>query len=169
MCCQCILAACLICFDVDVGVMTVSFMQRYQQHQQHIRTTSAVHVQQHFKHCQLGLHQSKKTCKRSGACAVPQVQASCEQAMRLWWEDFHPGWMIFTLGNQHFDTLNQIIQYSQSSAIKGALGPMKEGGYERGDTSLPTGTVTCRLCYCLGLMMPVPACCLGFGAWGLEA
>ena len=50
-----------------------------------------------------------------------QVQASCEQAMRLWWEDYHPGWMIFTLGNQHFETLHQIIQYSQSSIIKGAL------------------------------------------------
>ena len=54
-----------------------------------------------------------------------QVQASCEQAMRLWWEDYHPGWMIFTLGNQHFETLNQIIQYSQSSMIKGGLTPLQ--------------------------------------------
>ena len=52
-----------------------------------------------------------------------QVQASCEQAMRLWWEDFHPGWMIFTLGNRHFETLNQIIQYSQSTMLKGSLIP----------------------------------------------
>lgn len=52
---------------------------------------------------------------------MPKVQASCEQAMKLWWEDFHPGWMIFTLGNQHFETLHQIIQYSQSSIIKGGL------------------------------------------------
>lgn len=62
-----------------------------------------------------------------------QVQASCEQAMRLWWEDFHPGWMIFTLGNQHFETLNQIIQYSQSSVIKGALTPVQEEAYGRAD------------------------------------
>lgn len=54
-----------------------------------------------------------------------QVQASCVQAMRLWWEDYHPGWMIFTLGNQHFETLNQIIQYSQSSVIKGGLAPLQ--------------------------------------------
>ncbi|DBA73831.1 TPA: PSII 6.1 kDa protein, variant 2 [Trebouxia sp. C0005] len=58
-----------------------------------------------------------------------QVQASCEQAMRLWWEDYHPGWMIFTLGNQHFETLNQIIQYSQSSVIKGGLAPLQEDAY----------------------------------------
>ncbi len=45
--------------------------------------------------------------------------------MRLWWEDYHPGWMIFTLGNQHFETLNQIIQYSQSSVIKGGLAPLQ--------------------------------------------
>ena len=45
--------------------------------------------------------------------------------MRLWWEDYHPGWMIFTLGNQHFETLNQIIQYSQSSMIKGGLTPLQ--------------------------------------------
>ncbi|KAL3135970.1 PSII 6.1 kDa protein [Trebouxia sp. C0010 RCD-2024] len=55
-----------------------------------------------------------------------QVQASCEQAMRLWWEDFHPGWMIFTLGSQHFETLHQIIQYSQSTLIKGGLAPLQE-------------------------------------------
>ncbi len=45
--------------------------------------------------------------------------------MRLWWEDYHPGWMIFTLGNQHFETLGQIIQYSQSSVIKGGLAPLQ--------------------------------------------
>ena len=45
--------------------------------------------------------------------------------MRLWWENSHPGWMIFTLGNQHFETLNQIIQYSQSSVIKGGLAPLQ--------------------------------------------
>lgn len=45
--------------------------------------------------------------------------------MRLWWEDFHPGWMIFTLGSQHFETLHQIIQYSQSTLIKGGLAPLQ--------------------------------------------
>ena len=39
-----------------------------------------------------------------------QVQGTCEQAIRCWWEDAHPGWMIFTLGNKHFETLDQIIQ-----------------------------------------------------------
>ncbi len=27
-----------------------------------------------------------------------------------WWEDGHPGWMIFTLGGRHFDNLDDIIQ-----------------------------------------------------------
>ena len=39
-----------------------------------------------------------------------QVARVCEAAVQCWWEDSHPGWMIFTLGNQHFETLDQIIQ-----------------------------------------------------------
>jgi hypothetical protein len=39
-----------------------------------------------------------------------QVLTTCEEALRCWWMDSHPGWMIFTLGNQHFETLDQIIQ-----------------------------------------------------------
>ncbi|KAK9803940.1 hypothetical protein WJX72_006604 [[Myrmecia] bisecta] len=39
-----------------------------------------------------------------------QVHGTCQQAVRLWWEDSHPGWMIFTLGSKHFETLEQIIQ-----------------------------------------------------------
>ena len=39
-----------------------------------------------------------------------QVAHVCEAAVACWWEDSHPGWMIFTLGNQHFETLDQIIQ-----------------------------------------------------------
>ena len=74
---------------------------------------------------------SSSSCKPLGGDFFLQVQASCEQAMRLWWEDFHPGWMIFTLGNQHFETLNQIIQYSQSSIIKGGLAPMQVSNFTR--------------------------------------
>ena len=39
-----------------------------------------------------------------------QVARVCDAAVQCWWEDSHPGWMIFTLGNQHFETLDQIIQ-----------------------------------------------------------
>ncbi len=39
-----------------------------------------------------------------------QVARVCEAAVQCWWEDTHPGWMIFTLGNQHFQSLDEIIQ-----------------------------------------------------------
>lgn len=39
-----------------------------------------------------------------------QVARVCEAAVQCWWEESHPGWMIFTLGNQHFESLDQIIQ-----------------------------------------------------------
>ena len=33
-----------------------------------------------------------------------------EAATRCWWDEQHPGWMILTLGNRHFETLEQIVQ-----------------------------------------------------------
>jgi len=52
---------------------------------------------------------------------MPQVNSACQQAMRCWWEDGHPGWMIFTLGNQHFERLDDIIavRACQRSRIRG--------------------------------------------------
>lgn len=50
----------------------------------------------------------------------------CEAAVQCWWEDSHPGWMIFTLGNQHFETLDQIIQVRSrrlAGSPAGALAP----------------------------------------------
>ena len=32
------------------------------------------------------------------------------RATAAWWQDGHPGWMIFTLGGTHFDSLEQVIQ-----------------------------------------------------------
>lgn len=46
-----------------------------------------------------------------------QVQGTCEYAIRCWWEDAHPGWMIFTLGNQHFETLDEIIKASSCTLL----------------------------------------------------
>ena len=46
---------------------------------------------------------------------MPQVNSACQQAMRCWWEDGHPGWMIFTLGNQHFERLDDIIAVRTSA------------------------------------------------------
>ena len=76
------------------------------------------------------------------------MQASCEHAMRLWWEDFHPGWMIFTLGNRHFETLNQVIQYSQSTMLKGALIPGDPNNLQVG---------TCHLCLPRTLPITLPS------------
>ena len=39
-----------------------------------------------------------------------QVQATTERALESWWEEGHPGWMIFSLGTQHFETLDEIIR-----------------------------------------------------------
>ncbi len=39
-----------------------------------------------------------------------QVNEVAEAATRCWWDEQHPGWMIFTLGNRHFETLDQIVQ-----------------------------------------------------------
>lgn len=38
------------------------------------------------------------------------MQETCDQAIQNWWQPAHPGWMIFTLNNRHFETLDQIIQ-----------------------------------------------------------
>jgi hypothetical protein len=42
--------------------------------------------------------------------ALRQVQQIAEIATRCWWEPQHPGWMIFTLGNQHFQTMDHILK-----------------------------------------------------------
>ncbi len=39
-----------------------------------------------------------------------QVAEIAEAAFECWWQDQHPGWMIFTLGNNHFESLDQIIK-----------------------------------------------------------
>ncbi|KAK9825886.1 hypothetical protein WJX81_001066 [Elliptochloris bilobata] len=78
-----------------------------------------------------------------------QVARVCEAAVQCWWEDSHPGWMIFTLGNQHFETLDQIIQYSQMEGAAGVVAttmppPMESSGgqVDRGaaDAPLPTSS-----------------------------
>ena len=51
-----------------------------------------------------------------------QVNSACQQAMRCWWEDGHPGWMIFTLGNQHFERLDDIIGVRAVSAHESCKG-----------------------------------------------
>ena len=55
------------------------------------------------------------THKREVADAVAcscllQVAEIAEAAFECWWQDQHPGWMIFTLGNNHFESLDQIIK-----------------------------------------------------------
>ena len=63
------------------------------------------------------------------ACALWQVNTACQQAMRCWWEDGHPGWMIFTLGNQHFERLDDIIAVRSAgvSQLSGIGGAIREG------------------------------------------
>lgn len=39
-----------------------------------------------------------------------QVQATTERGLESWWEEGHPGWMIFSLGTKHFETLDEIIR-----------------------------------------------------------
>ena len=46
------------------------------------------------------------------------MNSACQQAMRCWWEDGHPGWMIFTLGNQHFERLDDIIAVRAAMHLK---------------------------------------------------
>lgn len=36
--------------------------------------------------------------------------ATTRRATAAWWQDGHPGWMIFTLGGRHFDNLDDITQ-----------------------------------------------------------
>jgi hypothetical protein len=38
------------------------------------------------------------------------VAAVAEAATRCWWQDSHPGWMIFTLGTQHFQALDPVLR-----------------------------------------------------------
>ncbi|MCJ1461804.1 hypothetical protein MMC07_000403 [Pseudocyphellaria aurata] len=54
-----------------------------------------------------------------------QVRATCAQAVKCWWSENHEGWMIFTLGNRHFQTLEEIIQYSQTegAAVNAPMAP----------------------------------------------
>ena len=44
-----------------------------------------------------------------------QVAEIAEAAFECWWQEQHPGWMIFTLGNNHFESLDQIIKVQSSS------------------------------------------------------
>lgn len=60
------------------------------------------------------------------SCAF-QVNDVAEVATKSWWDEQHPGWMIFTLGNRHFETLDQIVQVpahiSPVSAANSASSP----------------------------------------------
>lgn len=74
------------------------------------------------------------------SCAL-QVRTTCAQAVRCWWSDNHEGWMIFTLGNRHFQTLEEIIQYSQSegAAVAGPPHPSApEPSHHPYQVGLPT-------------------------------
>ena len=46
----------------------------------------------------------------SQSSIIAQVNEVADAATRCWWDEQHPGWMIFTLGNRHFETLEQIVQ-----------------------------------------------------------
>ena len=48
---------------------------------------------------------------------LTQVAEIAEAAFECWWQDQHPGWMIFTLGNNHFESLDQIIKVHVHSII----------------------------------------------------
>ncbi|CAK0731822.1 hypothetical protein CVIRNUC_000047 [Coccomyxa viridis] len=62
-----------------------------------------------------------------------QVAEIAEAAFECWWQDQHPGWMIFTLGNNHFESLDQIIKYShgEGADINGAIPIPKDNSAER--------------------------------------
>ena len=47
-----------------------------------------------------------------------QVQATTERALESWWEEGHPGWMIFSLGTKHFETLDEIIQVCATTHLE---------------------------------------------------
>ncbi|CAL8469005.1 g8546 [Coccomyxa elongata] len=51
-----------------------------------------------------------------------QVNEVADAATRCWWDEQHPGWMIFTLGNRHFETLDQIVQFSQGAEVDAGNG-----------------------------------------------
>ncbi|KAK9918510.1 hypothetical protein WJX75_004610 [Coccomyxa subellipsoidea] len=51
-----------------------------------------------------------------------QVNEVADAATRCWWDEQHPGWMIFTLGNRHFETLEQIVQFSQGAEVDAGNG-----------------------------------------------
>ena len=69
-----------------------------------------------------GMLRSRDGSVRQSDRVVAQVNTACQQAMRCWWEDGHPGWMIFTLGNQHFERLDDIIAVRPVSALLSGLG-----------------------------------------------
>ena len=48
-----------------------------------------------------------------------QVQRICRQAASLWWRDNHEGWMIFAIDGRQFETLDQIVAFSQVPARPG--------------------------------------------------
>lgn len=58
-----------------------------------------------------------------GATAVIATRAASS-----WWAPGHPGWMIFTLGGRHFDSLEEVMQ------VPGCWGlePVRQGdsGYD---------------------------------------
>ncbi|CAL5224107.1 g6738 [Coccomyxa viridis] len=62
-----------------------------------------------------------------------QVAEIAEAAFECWWQEQHPGWMIFTLGNNHFESLDQIIKYShgEGANIEGAIPIPKDNSAER--------------------------------------
>ena len=55
-----------------------------------------------------------------------QVAEIAEAAFECWWQEQHPGWMIFTLGNNHFESLDQIIKVQLSSKDMEALADMSQ-------------------------------------------
>ena len=58
-----------------------------------------------------------------------QVAEIAEAAFECWWQEQHPGWMIFTLGNNHFESLDQIIKVSSQASGRTSPGrPAAVGG-----------------------------------------
>lgn len=60
----------------------------------------------------------------SSSHACLQFQSVCDQAVECWWEDDHPGWAIFSLGGQHFETLGQIIAFGRDGGRSGMDNPV---------------------------------------------
>jgi len=111
----------------------------------------------------------------AGATAAGRAQVArvCEAAVQCWWEDTHPGWMIFTLGNQHFQSLDEIIQARPDQAAwpGGSGSGSRRVSYQaaRGRARRPAARAArLRPCRAAALLARAALCCVG-AATGRQA